>query len=119
MREPSVTAASSHSGDQLYGVQGHGVVERLVVVAGEAFDGVRKGVHAGRGRDRRRQADHQFRVDERHVRGDQRRAADVEFDVAARVGDDRPQGDLTAGARGCRYSDERRMRFSMGSRPHS
>ncbi len=71
-------------GDELDRMQGDGIVERLVVVAREALDRVRERVHPRRGRDGPGQPEHQLGVDQRHVRADQRRAADVELELGAR-----------------------------------
>ncbi|OPZ43586.1 MAG: hypothetical protein BWY94_01853 [Actinobacteria bacterium ADurb.BinA094] len=95
-------------GHQLDGVQGHGVVEELVVVAGVALDRVGQRVHARGAGDRRRQAQHELRVDQGDVGGDQRGAADVVLDAAPRVGDHRPERHLAAGARRRGDGHERR-----------
>ena len=98
----------SHRRDELDRLQRDGVVEGLVVVARVALDRVRERVHPGRGRDRGRQAEHELGIDERDVRADERRAADVELDLAVVVRDDRPERHLAAGAGGRRDRDERR-----------
>ena len=95
-------------GDQLDRLEGHGVVEELVVVARVALDRVRQRVHARRGGDRRRQPEHELGVDDGGVRRDEGGAADVELDLAARVGDHRPERHLAAGAGGGRHGDQRR-----------
>ena len=114
--EPFSTARRSQRADELDRLQRDRVVERLVVVARVALDRVREGVHAGRRGDRRRQAEHELGVDQRDVRSDQRRAADVELDLPVVVGDHRPQRHLAARARRRRDCDERRHALAISGR---
>jgi hypothetical protein len=83
-------------------------VNGLVVVAGVALDPVRERVHTRRRRDGGRQAHHQGRIYEGHVRADQGRAPDVELDLAPVVGDDGPERDFAAGSRRRGHRHERR-----------
>ena len=106
--EPSSTAVRSHAPTSSIALQGDGVVEGLVVVARVALDRVRERVHPRRRGHRGRKAEHELGIDERDVRPDQRRAADVELDLALVVRDDRPERHLAAGAGRRRDRDERR-----------
>ena len=82
---------------------------RVDGVGQEAFDVVGEGVHAGAGREMRRQAERQLGIDQRQL-GDEMRAADGEL-AAGIHDDDAAAAHLAAGARGRRNGDDRRHRW--------
>ncbi len=91
------------------------VAQRVVRRRQVALDVVRQRVHAGRGGDRRRQAERQLRVGEHRAGQDLRREHDA-LDVRVVLGDHGGAPDLRAGAGGRRQRDE--VRQVVADRAH-
>src|SRR5919108_3111415 len=89
------------------GLKRHGVGDRLVVLHRVALDRVRQRVHPGPRGDLGREVHRESRVDQGHPRRDLGHASDVELDLAVRVGDHRPEGDLAPGPRRGGHGDQR------------
>jgi hypothetical protein len=69
---------------------------------------MRERIHPRRRSDCRREPEHELGIDQRDVRPDERRAADVELDLPVVVGDHRPQRHFAARSRRRRDGDEGR-----------
>ncbi len=96
------------TGHILHGQQGHRIGQRLGIGTGVTFDSVSQRIHTGSGGDPGRQTIRQFRIEQGQPGPYQRRAAHIKLNLTLIVGDNRPEGNLAAGAGRRRHTDCRR-----------